>query len=82
MTGITLVATIVFGRNPRCHLDAIVQFTSTKISPFLVHGQMTIIFVVSVGLFACAEFVSAVFDPTLIKLGHVLYHMSGSSCVP
>jgi len=56
MTGITLVATIVFGRNPRCHLDAIVQFTSTKISPFLVHGQMTIIFVVSVGWFVCAEF--------------------------
>jgi len=47
----------------------------------LVHGQMTIIFVVSVclsvclfvRLFACAEFLSAVFDPISIKLGHMLY---------
>jgi len=51
----------------------------------LVHGQVTIIFVVSVGLFVClsvclfvclfvcAEFFSAVFDPISIKLGHVLY---------
>ena len=47
----------------------------------LVHGQVTIIFVVSVGLsvclsvclFVCAEFFSAVFDPILIKLGHMLY---------
>jgi len=55
----------------------------------LVHGQMTIIFVVSVCLsvclsvciifvvpvclFVCAEFFSAVFDPILIKLGHMLY---------
>jgi len=49
----------------------------------LVHSQVTIIFVVSVGLsvclFVCAEFFSAVFDPISIKLGHV---MSGSSCVP
>jgi len=45
----------------------------------LVHGQVTIIFVVSVCLFVCAEFFSAVFDPISIKLGHV---MSGSSCVP
>jgi len=37
------------------------------------HGQVTIIFVVSVGLFVCAEFFSAVFDPILIKLGHMLY---------
>ena len=41
---------------------------------FLVHGQVTIIFVVSVGLSVClsvcAEFFSAVFDPILIKLGH------------
>jgi len=34
---------------------------------------VTIIFVVSVGLFVCAEFFSAVFDPILIRLGHVLY---------
>jgi len=35
----------------------------------LVHGQVTIIFVVSV----CAEFFSAIFDPISIKLGHMLY---------
>jgi len=44
---------------------------------FLVHGQVTIIFVVSVGffvcLFVCAEFFSAVLDPISIKLGHMLY---------
>jgi len=40
---------------------------------FLVHGQVTIIFLGSVGLFVCAEFFSAVFDPLLIKLGHMLY---------
>jgi len=39
----------------------------------LVHDQVTIIFVVSVCLFVCAEFFSAVFDPTSIKLGHMLY---------
>jgi len=47
----------------------------------LVHGQVTIIFVVSVGLsvclfvglFVCAEFFSAVFDPISIKLGHMFY---------
>ena len=42
----------------------------------LVHGQVTIIFVVSVCLFVClfvcAEFFSAVFDPIWIKLGHML----------
>jgi len=38
----------------------------------LVHGQVTIIFVVSVCLFVCAEFFSAVFDPISIKLGHVI----------
>ena len=41
----------------------------------LVHGQVTIIFVVSVCLsvclFVCAEFFSAIFDPIWIKLGHV-----------
>jgi len=35
----------------------------------LVHSQVTIIFVVSV----CADFFSAVFDPILVKLGHMLY---------
>jgi len=43
----------------------------------LVHGQVTIIFVVSVCLFVClfvcAEFFSAVFDPIWIKLGHKLH---------
>jgi len=39
----------------------------------LVHGQVNIIFVVSVCLFVCAEFFSAVFDPISIKLGHMLY---------
>ena len=48
----------------------------------LVHGQVTIIFVVSVSLFVCAEFFSAVFDPISIKLGHTVRYMSGSSCVP
>jgi len=46
-------------------------------SALLVHGQVTIIFVVSVclfvGLFVCAEFFSAVFDPMSIKLRHMLY---------
>ena len=44
---------------------------------FLVHDQVTIIFVVSVCLsvclFVCAEFFSAVFDPISIKLGYMLY---------
>jgi len=48
-----------------------------SVSVLLVHGQVTIIFVVSVCffvcLFVCAEFFSAVFDPISIKLGHVLY---------
>ena len=46
----------------------------------LFHGEVTIIFVVSVCLyvclsvclFVCAEFFSAVFDPISIKLGHML----------
>jgi len=37
----------------------------------LVHGQVTIILVVSVCLFV--QFFSAVFDPISIKLGHMLY---------
>jgi len=39
----------------------------------LVHGQVTVIFVVSVCLFVCAEFFSAVFDPIWIKLEHMLH---------
>ena len=44
----------------------------------LVHGQVTIIFAVSVGLSVClfvclfVQFLSAVFDPISIKLGHML----------
>jgi len=42
----------------------------------LVHGQVAIIVVVSVGLsvclFVCAQFFLAVFDPISIKLGHML----------
>ena len=41
---------------------------------FLVHGQVTIIFVVSC-LFVCAEFFSAVFDPISIKLGHKMLYV-------
>jgi len=39
----------------------------------LVHGQVTIIFIVFVCLFVCAEFFSAVFGLISIKLGHMLY---------
>jgi len=39
----------------------------------LVHGQVTIIFVVYVCLSVCAECFSAVFDPIWIKLGHMLH---------
>ena len=50
---------------------------SKRCRVFLVHSQVTIIFVVSVCLsvclFVCAEFFSAVFDPISIKLGHTLY---------
>jgi len=47
----------------------------------LVHGQVTIVFVVFIGLsvyllfvclFVCAEFFSAVFDPISIKLGYIV----------
>ena len=46
---------------------------SWRYNLLLVHSQVTTIFVVSVGLFVCAEFFSAVFDPILIKLEHMLY---------
>jgi len=48
------------------------KLCSPKITK-LVHGQVTVIFVVSVCLLVCAEFFSAVFDPISIKLGHMLY---------
>ena len=47
----------------------------SRILQILVHGQVTIIFVVSVCLSVClsVQFFSAVFDPISIKLGHMLY---------
>ena len=53
------------------------QLFLTTLGKLLVHGQVTIIFVVSVCLFVClfvcTEFFSAVFDQIAIKLGHMLY---------
>jgi len=47
------------------------------VASVLVHGQVTIIFVVSVCLSVClsvfVQFFSAVFDPISIKLGHMVY---------
>jgi len=56
-----------------CHRHAFCSPFLARFPPFLVHGQVTIIFIVSVCLFVCAEFFSAVFDPISIKLGHMLY---------
>jgi len=47
--------------------------SSSDFCCILIHGQVTIIFVVSVCLFLCVEFFSAVFDPISVKLGHMLY---------
>jgi len=62
------------------HFDATLMNSVLRLKMMnilLVHGQVTIISVVSVGLsvclFVCAEFFSAVFDPISIKLGHMLY---------
>jgi len=60
-----------------CHLS-LASCNVEEHCEILIHGQVTIIFVVSVCLsvclfvclFVCAEFFSAVFDPILIKLGH------------
>ena len=51
-----------------------VKMSGTLLSAVLVHGQVTIIFVVSC-LSAClfVQFFSAVFDPISIKLGRMLY---------
>jgi len=52
-------------------------------SPVLVHGQVTIIFVVSVGLSVCLSiclFVQSFSQPSLIRFQS--NYMSGSSCVP
>jgi len=56
--------------------DADIIFLPCGFYLLLVHGQVTIIFVVSVGLSVCLivqNFFSAVFDPISIKLGHMLY---------
>ena len=62
------------GRSP---LHLAVVNDHKEVSCILIHGQVTIILVVSVGLsvclFVCAEFFSAVFDPIWIKLGHMLH---------
>jgi len=66
------------GNNKPCMLAAM---TVSPLAVFVVHSQVTIIFVVSVCLpvclsvclFVCAEFFSAVFDPISIKLGYMLY---------
>ena len=55
------------------HNHAKLALFAVSVTVVLVHGQVTIIFVVSVCLFVCAEFFLAVFDPISIKLGHILY---------
>jgi len=54
-----------------------------SINTLLVHGQVTIIFVVSVGLSVCL-FVHSFSQPSLIPFRSNLdiCYMSGSSCVP
>ena len=62
-----------------CTHEIFVSIIFVADSCILVHGQVTIIFVVSVGLSVClsvclfVQFFSAVFDPISIKLGHMLY---------
>jgi len=62
----------IVGANTACHWSIVGANTA---SILLVHGQVTIVFVVFVCLFVCAEFFSAVFDPISIKLGHMLYRI-------
>jgi len=65
-----LIRTVGFLRN----VKGVFAFDCFKLrKSVLVHGQVTIIFVVSLCLFVCAEFFSAIFDPISIKLGHMLY---------
>jgi len=70
---IIVIIIIVFG--PTSTKPRAWKLSSAKL--LLVHGQVTIIFVVSVCLSVClsvyAEFFSTVFDPISIKLGHMLY---------
>ena len=60
----------------RATVQLITRVCYNCITTFLIHGQVTIIFVVSVCLFVClfvcVEIFSAVFDPIWIKLGHML----------
>ena len=71
---------VVVFKSTQLHIFTSLFTSNNFLSIFLVHGQVTIIFVMSVGLsvclsvclFVCAEFYSAVFDPMSIKLGHVL----------
>jgi len=78
------VASAYISSPNQCLLFAAHAYTTTTcfavvsiLYHLLVHGQVTIIFVVLVGLsvylFVCTKFFSAVFDPISIKLGHMLY---------
>jgi len=68
---------IVSNEGLSCESYAICRVTQVNYVGVLVHGQVTIIFVMSVCLsvclFVCAEFFSAIFDPIWIKLGHMLH---------
>ena len=63
--------------SPTCPIGEVGKFCCLANSIYfvLVHGQVTIIFLVSVCLFVClfVHFFPAVFDPISIKLGHMLY---------
>jgi len=62
-------------QNRPCRVPGWMLYEATKPGfSFLVHGQVTIIFVVSVCLSVClfVQFFSAVFDQISIKLGHML----------
>ena len=68
--------------------DFIVRWSTTPswlliYCKILVHGQVTIIFVVSVCLSVCL-FVQSFSQPSLIRFRSILdiCYMSGSSCVP
>ena len=66
---------------------ALVKITLLNVVHFLVHGQVTIIFVVSVCLSVClfvCSFVQSFSQPSSIRFGsnQDTCYMSGSSCVP
>jgi len=64
------------------HINLLKLSSVCQSATVLVHGQVTITFVVSVGLSVClsVQFFSAVFDPISINVD--ICYMSGSSCVP